>query len=48
MNKEAIVILLDVNSSMFKSLKKEARTATDENSERRIKTAKDSIRMLLE
>jgi hypothetical protein len=33
---------------MYKSLKKEERTAIDENGEKRIKTAKDSIRMLLE
>lgn len=41
------MILLDVNSSMRKQLSKESRPNA-EVPEQRIRTAKDSIRMLLE
>ena len=40
MNKEAIVVILDVNSTMLKNLKG--------SSTQRFQAAKDSIRMLLE
>ena len=41
MNKEAIVVILDVNSTMMKNLRGETK-------QQRFKAAKDSIRMLLE
>ena len=47
MNKEAIVVLLDVNSTMAKKLG-QSKDNQNQPEEERIKVAKDAIRMLLE